>query len=163
MLDKLVSIKDDPLTREFVGLTEIEQQRSVVKDVELQIEQQNISNKNTKAQLKASSEAAEKEYALAKTLLESAKKSQALAVADAEMNVLKKQLALTKVISPFKGVVVAVNVSDGGIGTALPPIVLADTTTVYCEVEINEMDAGKVGQTGGQLTLIVSHIRMIDG
>lgn len=152
MLVKLEEIKSEPLTREFVGLTEIEKQRSVVKDVQLQIEQQKISNKKTKAELEAASEAAQKEYELAETLLKSAEESKAMSVANAELAVLEQQLAMTEIKAPTDGLIVAVNVSDGGIGTALPPIVLADTSEIVCEVEINEIDAGRV-QVGDSATI----------
>jgi HlyD family secretion protein len=57
----------------------------------------------------------------------------------------KENLANTNLVAPFEGIVSAVNIQEGAVApTGLPAVTLLDTSKLYIEVSVDEIDIGKV-------------------
>jgi len=57
----------------------------------------------------------------------------------------KESLANASLTAPFDGIVAAVNIQEGAAATGgLPAITLLDTTELYIEVNVDEIDIGKI-------------------
>jgi len=70
-----------------------------------------------------------------------------LQIEQAELNLeqAKERLTNASLIAPFDGVVAAVNIQEGAAApTGLPAITLLDTSELYIEVNVDEIDIGKV-------------------
>ena len=143
-LERLNSIATDPLTSNFVGTLQIDQQRMAVNEAQLKYRQQVESFQQAKEAVEFGVVAAEQESKAAKLALQTAQSSLAVAAIEAEMKALEFQQPSAIVTAPQAAVVVAINTRVGEAAAQFPLIELADVTKVICEAEVVETDAALI-------------------
>lgn len=144
ILERLNSIAKDPLTSDFVGMLQIEQQKLAVGEAQLKYRQQEESFQQAKESSEFGTTAAEQEWKAAKLALEIAQKSRALEAIESELEALEIQKQSATIIAPQAAVVVAINTRVGESATQFPLIELADVSKVVCEAEVVETDAALI-------------------
>ncbi len=144
ILDQLSSIAKDPLTRDFVGAMQLEQQQISYNDAQLKYRQQAESFQRAKEVAEFESVAAEQERRSANLAFEAAKSSLAVASIESELNALEIQQQSASIVAPQAAVVVAINTRVGEAAAQYPLIELADETKIICEVEVVETDAALI-------------------
>ncbi len=144
VFERLSSISKDPLTRDFVGLLQLEQQQIAVGEAQLKYQQQVESFQQAKDGIEFESIAAKQEQRAAQLALEVAQSSLAVASIESELNALELQQQSSTVTAPQSAVVVAINTREGEAAGQFPLIELADDTQIICEAEVVETDAALV-------------------
>lgn len=144
VLERLNLIAKDPLTSDFVGILQIEQQRIAVGEAQLKYRQQAESLQQAKESSEFGAGAAESELRAAKLALQVAQSSRALATIESEMQALEIQQQSAVLNAPQAAVVVAVNTRVGEAAAQFPLIELADVTKTICEAEVVETDAALI-------------------
>ena len=154
VFEKLSSIAKDPLTRDFVGSLQLQQQQIAVSEAQLKYRQQAESFQQTKEAAEFENVAAQEERRAANVALQVAQSSLAVAAIESELNALQIQQQSTTVVAPQAAVVVAINTRVGEAAAQFPLIELADDTKTICEAEVVETDAGLIAP--GQRARITS-------
>ena len=154
VFEKLSSIAKDPLTRDFVGSLQLQQQQIAVSEAQLKYRQQVESFQQTKEAAEFENVAAQEERRAANIALQVAQSSLAVAAIESELNALQIQQQSTTVVAPQAAVVVAINTRVGEAAAQFPLIELADETKTICEAEVVETDAGQIAP--GQMVRIAS-------
>lgn len=144
ILERLNSVAKDPLTSDFVGLLQIEQQSIAVGEAQLKYRQQAESLQQAKEAVEFGSTAADQEWQAAKLALEVAENSRGVATIESEMRALEIQRESATVVAPQAAVVVAINTREGEAAAQFPLIELADVARIICEAEVVETDAALV-------------------
>ncbi len=154
VFEQLSSIAKDPLTRDFVGTLQLEQQQILVNDAQLKYRQQAESFRRSKEAAEFENVAAEQERRTANLALQVAQSSLAVASIESELKALDVQQQSSILVAPQAAVVVAINARVGEAATQFPLIELADESKVICEVEVVETDAARIAP--GQIARISS-------
>ncbi|MDX1928650.1 MAG: HlyD family efflux transporter periplasmic adaptor subunit [Pirellulaceae bacterium] len=149
IFEKLSSIAKDPLTSDFVGALQLQQQQLAVSEAQLKYRQQAESFQQAKETAEFEKVAAEEERRAASMALQVAQSSLAVAAIESELNALEIQQQATVIVAPQAAVVVAINTRVGEAAAQFPLIELADDTKTICEAEVVETDAALIapGQT----------------
>ena len=149
VLERLKSIANDPLTSEFVGTLQIEQQQIAIGEAQLKYRQQAESFQQSKETSEFGNTAAEQESRAAELALQAAQDSLAVATIETELKALEIQQQSALIVAPQAAVVVAINTRVGEAAAQFPLIELADVTKTICEAEVAETDAALIapGQT----------------
>ena len=143
-LERLNSIATDPLTSNFVGTLQIDQQRMALNEAQLKYRQQVENFQQAKEAVEFGAVAAEQESKAAKLAVQTAQSSLAVTAIEAEMKALEFQQPSAIVTAPQAAVVVAINTRVGEAAAQFPLIELADVTKVICEAEVVETDAALI-------------------
>jgi ABC exporter DevB family membrane fusion protein len=154
VFEQLSSIAKDPLTRDFVGTLQLQQQQMAVSEAELKYRQQVESFEQAKETAAFEEVAAQEERRAANMALQVAQSSLAVAAIESEMKALDLQQQSSTVVAPQAAVVVAINTRVGEAAAQFPLIELADETKTICEAEVAETDAARIAP--GQLARIAS-------
>ena len=144
ILQRLNSIAKDPLTSDFVGILQLEQQKIAVGEAQLKYRQQAESLQQSKEGAEFGADAAEQELRAAKLALQVAQSSRALAALESEMRALEIGQQSATLNAPQAAVVVAINTRVGEAAAQFPLIELADVTKTICEAEVVETDAALI-------------------
>ena len=143
-LERLTSIAADPLTSNFVGTLQIDQQRMAFSEAQLKYRQQVESFQQAKEASEFGAIAAEQESKAARLALQAAQSSLAVAAIEAEIKALEFQQQSAVVTAPQAAVVVAINTRVGEAAALFPLIELADVTKIICAAEVVENDAALI-------------------
>jgi len=154
VFEKLSSIANDPLTRDFVGTLQLEQQQISVGEANLKYRQQAESFRQAKATTEFENIAAEQAHRAANLALQVAESSLAVASIESELDALEIQQQSAIIVAPQAAVVVAINTRVGEAAAQFPLIELADDTKTICEAEVVETDAALI--TPGQIVRMTS-------
>lgn len=144
VVKQLNSIAQDPLTREFVGRIEIEKQQVAVGDAKLDLATQEDTFARASRDVELAAAVADQELEAAVTLRKITAAMDARGAIEAEIEALEEKRQSTSLRAPVDGVVLRVHGKPGEKSGAFPLIEMADLSTLVCEVEINEVDAGRV-------------------
>lgn len=154
VFDRLSSIAKDPLTRDFVGTLQVEQQQIAVSEAQLKYRQQAEAFERSKEVAEFEGIAAQQELKAASRALQVAQSSLAVVAIESELNALDIQQQSSTIVAPQAAVVVAINARVGEAAAQFPLIELADDTKTICEAEVVETDAALIAP--GQVVRITS-------
>lgn len=153
-LDRVESIAKDPLTSSFVGAMQVDQQRLAHGEAQLKYEQQAENYEQAKEAAQLNALASDQQLQAAKLAMRIAEQSLSVKAIESELKALEIQTVSATIKAPQAAVVVAVNSRAGETAAQFPVVELADVTQTICEVEVVEVDAGRVQK--GQVAIISS-------
>ena len=145
LLGRLNSIYDNPLTRDLINQADIDKQKLLVEQLELQIEQANV-------EIDLAEESAARGKKVAQNALQTAQfadQQSSLAIPNETLNaaiaMAQKAYDMTEIKSPLEmATILDIIVREGDSVTNRPVMVLGDTREMHCVAEVTDAFFGRI-------------------
>ena len=139
LLSRLDSLRNNPTTHDLLNQTDLDKQRLLVEQLQLQIEHANLEIELAKKSAGRAQQAAENTVSTIKSSLQNADKAIPKTTLDAAVEMAQLALDMTQIKSPIdNATVLDIIVREGDSVTNKPVMVIGDTSEMHCVAEVSD-------------------------
>ena len=154
LLGRLDSLRNNPATHDLLNQTDLDKQRLLVEQLQLQIEHANLEIELAKKSSRRAQQAAENTVYTIESSLQNSDKAVPMTTLDAAVEMAQLALDMTEIRSPIdNATILDIIVREGDSVTNKPVMVIGDTSEMYCVAEVSDqflhlIDVGDDGDNG---------------
>ncbi len=148
-VERLIKLSSDPKTRGLVGSLEAEQKRIELDRNQSQYEQVVLAAEQAVALARLGFEVSERKLQLATDSRALVDTMVPIGSAEQQIELLKKQIEVSRVLAPISGVVLTVSAKDGDMVSQMPLMEMANLSEMVCVAEVSDASVRflEVGQS----------------
>ena len=139
LLGRLNSLRNNPSTHDLLNQTDLDKQRLIVEQLQMQIEQSNLEIELARKSAGRAQQAAENNVYTIESSLKNANKAVPMTTLDATVEMAQLALDMTEIKSPIdNATVLDIIVREGDSVTNKPVMIIGDTTEMHCVAEVSD-------------------------
>ena len=137
-IERLIKLSTDPKTRGLVGSLEAEQKRIELDRNQSQYEQGVLAAEQAVTLARLGLEVSERKLQLATDSRALVDTMVPIGSAEQQIELLKKQIEMSRLVAPISGVVLTVSAKDGDMVSQMPLLEMANLSEMVCVAEVSD-------------------------